>query len=539
MTGPLLSISSLDVTLSGRRLLHDVSLTLDAGETLALTGESGSGKSLTALAVMGLLPARMRTGGTITLGGTELTDLAPRARDLLRGSQIGMVFQEPMTALNPLHTIGQQIAEVFTIHGRPVPDIGGLLHRVGLDVPPGRYPHELSGGQRQRVVIAMAIALRPRLIIADEPTTALDVTTQAQILDLLKSLTQEDGSTLMLISHDLAVVSGMADRIAVMQNGQIVETAATEQLLRHPQHPYTRSLLAASSHRSPLPPAPPARPLLQAHDITVRYPQPRRGLRRTPDATTLDHVSLILRSGERVGLVGESGCGKSTLARALLGLQPLAGGQVTLADHPIADRQAKARIQVVFQDPYGSFNPRHKVGRLLAEPFHLRRPHPDRAQVDAAIAQALTDVGLSPDDTEKHIHAFSGGQRQRLAIARALVIEPDVIVLDEAVSALDVRVRAQVLDLLAGLSARRGLAWLFISHDLGVVQSITDRVLVMDQGRIVEDAPTAQIFASPKHHVTKRLLAAMPQLPETHGHTHPSIDQNHPIQEPTDDPRTP
>ncbi|MEQ5869642.1 ABC transporter ATP-binding protein [Sagittula sp. NFXS13] len=508
---PLLSLRDLSVAIRGRGLLHDVSLDIAPGEVVALTGESGSGKSLTALATMGLLPSRAQISGTLRFAGQELLPLAEPQRAALRGQHMSMIFQEPMTALNPLQTIGQQIAEVCAIHRAPPPDLAALLDRVGLDLPPSRYPHELSGGQRQRVVIAMAVALRPKLIIADEPTTALDVTTQSQILTLLKDLTRQHGSALMMITHDLAVVADMADRIVVMNKGHVVETATTATLLAAPQHAYTQSLLAASAHRTKLPPRAVGGRLMAARDVTITYPGARRLLRGPAPVPAVQKVSFDIRKGERLGLVGESGCGKSTLSRALLGLQPLAEGEITLDGAPINTRAARQRIQVVFQDPYGSFNPRHRVRRLLAEPLHLLDHRPSRRDVDASIARALTDVGLSPDDAEKHIHAFSGGQRQRLAIARALVISPELIVLDEAVSALDVRVRAKVLDLLADLSAKRGLAWLFISHDLSVVRSVTDRVLVMDKGQIVEDAATQALFDRPAHPVTRRLLAAAPR----------------------------
>ncbi|MGR3367796.1 MAG: ABC transporter ATP-binding protein [Sagittula sp.] len=512
---PLLHVDSLTATIHGKPVLQDVSFHMNHGETLALTGESGSGKSLTALAVMGLLPASAVASGTIRFGDTDLTRLADRDLRRIRGREIGMVFQEPMTALNPLQTIGHQIAEVFRIHRAMPPDVTGLLRKVGLDVSPGRYPHELSGGQRQRVVIAMAIALKPRLLIADEPTTALDVTTQAQILDLLKDLTRTEGMALLLITHDLAVVADMADRIAVMQKGRVVETAPTAQLLHQPQHTYTRALIAASSHRAHLPVRQTGEPLLQATDVSVTYPLPRpHPFAKQRRFTAVDNVSFTIRKGERLGLVGESGCGKSTLTRALLGLEPLATGRIEIDGQPVLangrpNRDTQRRIQVVFQDPYGSFNPRHRVARLISEPFHLL----DRPPPKDAVAEALTAVGLSPDDATKHIHAFSGGQRQRLAIARALIIRPDLIVFDEAVSALDVRVRAQVLDLLARLSESHGLTWLFISHDLHVVRSVTDRVMVMRHGRIVEDASTEQLFTAPQTEYARSLLAAAPRLP--------------------------
>ncbi|MBW4982701.1 dipeptide ABC transporter ATP-binding protein [Mameliella sp. CS4] len=522
---PLLDIDALTVEIQGTRILDTVSLNIAPGEILALTGESGSGKSMTALATMGLLPQGARASGRIALDGTDLLTLPERRLCDIRGRDIGMVFQEPMTALNPVQSIGAQVSETILQHAPRTPRAKAraqateALARCGLDLPLSRYPHELSGGQRQRVVIAMAIALRPRLLIADEPTTALDVTTQAQILDLLQDLTKTEGMALMMITHDLAVVAGMADRIAVMQKGRIVESAPTDRLLARREHPYTRALFEASGHQPHLPPRPDSGPLLDASGVTCTYPLPRpHPFAAHPHFTAVDDVGFAIDRGERVGLVGESGCGKSTLTRALLGLTPIASGTITLDGAPVfthhrPNPEVRRKVQVVFQDPYGSFNPRHRVARLITEPFHLL-PDPPRGKArDEAIAEALTAVGLSPGDAQKHIHAFSGGQRQRLAIARALIIRPDLIVFDEAVSALDVRVRAQILDLIAGLSASHGLAYLFISHDLSVVRGIADRVMVMQKGRIVEAGPTQRIFSAPEHPYTQTLLDAAPRLP--------------------------
>ena len=524
----LLTLRDLTVTIGGTRILDGIDLVIGPGETVALTGESGSGKSMTALAVMGLLPRRARAEGSLRLGDTDLLTLPERALAKLRGRDIGMVFQEPMTALNPLQRIGTQVAETIRVH-EPATSAADrdarardALTRAGLPpeaFPPSRYPHELSGGQRQRVVIAMAIVMRPRLLIADEPTTALDVTTQAQILDLLKSLARADGIGLLMITHDLAVVAQMADRIAVMQRGRIVEQNDTAALLSDMRHPYTRDLFRASRHRAAMPPVTPGPPLLEVVQATRTYPVPRThpfSPRRT--ATAVDAVSLTIREGERVGLVGQSGCGKSTLTRAILGLDRLQGGTITLGGHSMhaeTGAEVRRRLSVVFQDPYGSFNPRHKVGRLIAEPFHLLADPPRGAKRFEAVAAALSEVGLSPEDADKHIHAFSGGQRQRIAIARALIIKPALVVFDEAVSALDVRVRARILDLIASLSRSHRLAYLFISHDLTVVRSITDRVLVMQAGKIVEEGATETVFAAPQHAYTRSLLAAAPRLPDT------------------------
>jgi peptide/nickel transport system ATP-binding protein len=524
----LLAIENLSLQIGTLPILHDISLTVNAGEIVAITGESGSGKSMTALAVMGLCPDGIQTTGRIVLDGTDILTTPEPALCALRGNEIGMVFQEPMTALNPVLPIGTQVAETIRIH-QSVPKAEALrraaamLERVGLPpdrFPLNRYPHQLSGGQRQRVVIAMAIALRPKLLIADEPTTALDVTTQAHILTLLQGLAQEFGMGLLMISHDLAVVADVADRIVVMQQGRVVESGPTMAVLRDQTHPYTRALFAASSHQVNLPAPPVPAPLLRVQNVSRSYAQPRRSL-FGPRAQTLAvrDVSFTLNHGERLGLVGESGCGKSTLTRAILGLEPVQAGAITLNGAPVwTDRHAnltvRRQMQVVFQDPYSSFNPRHRVDRLITEPFHLLDAPPQGAERWAKIASALADVGLHPSDAHKYIHQFSGGQRQRIAIARALINDPALIVFDEAVSALDVSVRAQVLDLLADLCRKRPLAYLFISHDLAVVRSITDRVLVMQAGQIVEQGPTAQVFDAPSHPYTRTLLAASPKLPD-------------------------
>ncbi|MBY6002899.1 ABC transporter ATP-binding protein [Salipiger bermudensis] len=527
----MLEIDALSLAIHDKPILKNLTLTIAPGEIVALTGESGSGKSMTALAAMGLLPQGAEITGALRLDGTDLCALSERRLCALRGREIGMIFQEPMTALNPVQRIGAQVAETILVHKAMPRGVANaraaeMLARVGLPperVPPTRYPHELSGGQRQRVVIAMAIALRPKLLIADEPTTALDVTTQAQILDLLRDLVREEGMGLMMITHDLAVVSEMADRIAVMKSGEIVEQGETRRLFAEMRHPYTRQLFEASRHRADLPEPRPDGPLLRVAEVTRHYPGPRDGLFRPGQPhIAVNGVSLEVARGERVGLVGESGCGKSTLARAILGLEPVQAGEITLGGAPVyrhgkPDRAVRRRVQVVFQDPYGSFNPRHRVGRLIAEPFHLLDDPPRGPARDAAIAQALSDVGLKPEHAGQHIHAFSGGQRQRIAIARALIIRPELVIFDEAVSALDVRVRAQILDLIADLSRQYGLTYLFISHDLSVVRGITDRVLVMRGGEIVEAGETETVFDNPAHWYTKSLLAAAPSLPRPPG----------------------
>ncbi|MAC82003.1 MAG: microcin ABC transporter ATP-binding protein [Rhodobacteraceae bacterium] len=522
----LLQIENLSLRIRDYDILRDVSITVAPGEIVAVTGESGSGKSMTAFAVMGLVPEGAKSTGRILLDGQDL--LAQSEDDMcrVRGQSVGMIFQEPMTALNPVKTIGDQVVETILIHKAMPPEAARrraeeVLVRVGLPkdrFPLSRFPHELSGGQRQRVVIAMAIALKPRLLIADEPTTALDVTTQAQILTLLKQLVAQDGMGMLMITHDLAVVADMADRIAVMQKGQVVEAAPTQDLLRNARHPYTRMLFAASTHRVTLPAPPPPRALLEVREVRRHYRTARpHPFARPGRFEAVKGVSFSLQKGERLGLVGESGCGKSTLTRALLGLEPIQGGQILLDGAPIwdggDDAQVRRRMQVVFQDPYGSFTPRHRVDRLITEPFHLLDSAPTGAARQKAIDAALTAVGLHPSDAGKYIHEFSGGQRQRIAIARALIIRPDIILFDEAVSALDVSVRARILDLIADLCGAYGLTYLFISHDLTVVRSVTDRVMVMQAGEIVEQGPTEQVFTAPSHPYTRSLIDAAPVLP--------------------------
>ena len=520
----LLDVQNLSMSIAGTPILRDVSFQIAPGERFALVGESGSGKTMTALSAIGLLPSVAETTGRVMLSGRDLMAQSEAQLCDIRGRDIGMIFQEPMTALNPMHRIGDQVAETLLTHRAATRaearDVAlDRLARVGLPpdrYDPARYPHELSGGQRQRVSIAMAIALRPRLLIADEPTTALDVTTQATILDLLKDLVADEGMALMLITHDLAVVANMADRVAVMQHGQIVEDGPTEPLFRARSHAYTRKLFAASTHQPNRTSQRQPEPLLRVETVSRDYPLPRKSLLGPrPVFRAVDGVSLEVAEGESLGLVGESGCGKSTLVRSVLGLDAVQEGRITLGGAPVVAGEVpnalRQNMQVVFQDPFASFNPRHKVWRLVAEPFHLRTPVPDDPR--AEVAEALRSVGLSPEDGEKYIHEFSGGQRQRIAIARAIINRPKLVVLDEAVSALDVSVRAQVLDLLAELQARYGLAYLFVSHDLSVVWRVTDRVAIMQKGRIVETGPTEAVFDAPANPYSQALLKAVPEIP--------------------------
>ncbi len=524
----LLKINGLNLAIGAARILQDVSLAVQAGRITAIIGESGSGKSMTAYCVNQLLPRGALATGDLEFDGQDILAQTEAQLCQIRGRDIGMVFQEPMTALNPLQTIGAQVAETVRIHGNTrkaeaLKIARETLDRVGLpaaDFPLSRYPHELSGGQRQRVVIAMAIALRPKLLIADEPTTALDVTTQAQIMALLKRLVVEDGMGLLLISHDLGVVADVADHIVIMQAGRVVEQGETLDIFRHMQHPYTKALFEASSHAPVRAALAKEDSVLEVRDLIRDYNMPRASLfGPAPKFRAVNGVSFSLKKGESLGLVGESGCGKSTLTRAILGLETIQGGSISikgqevLAGHKVP-RALRRNMQVVFQDPYGSFNPRHKVSKLVSEPFHLLEDPPKGAARQEAVTQALEAVGMQGGDADKYIHEFSGGQRQRIAIARALIIQPELIILDEAVSALDVSIRAQILDLLAELSDRFGLSYLFISHDLGVVRAITDRVMVMKAGEIVEEGLTEDIFRAPAHPYTRALLAAAPKLEE-------------------------
>jgi peptide/nickel transport system ATP-binding protein len=529
VTPALLDVEALTLSIAGLPVLNGVDLKVRAGEIVGLVGESGSGKSMTALAIMRLAPLRSEAGGRIRILGEDILGKSEREMQRIRGRAVSMVFQEPMTALNPVQTIGAQVAEGIRLHLR-VSRAEALSHarealdRVGLAaIPLDRYPHELSGGQRQRVVIAIAAALSPKLLLADEPTTALDVTVQAQILDLMRGLVAETGMGLLLITHDLGVVAGTADRVAVMRQGVIVEEGPTLPFFRTMRHPYSRRLREAASHvparpRVPTPPAD-AQPALAVADLQRTY----RGRRRTflgPRETVaaVNGVSFAIPQGRSVGLVGESGCGKSTLARTALALERPQGGRVAIAGHdpfaldPGRLRALRRHVQPVFQDPYGSFDPRHRAGRLIAEPLHLLGRDLTREEAARRVAEALLEVGLAPEDAEKYPHEFSGGQRQRLAIARALITRPDLIVADEPVSALDVSIRASILDLFAGLRESHGLSYLFISHDLSVVRAVTDEVLVMRAGEIVERGPTAEVFADPQHPYTKALAAAAPDL---------------------------
>jgi microcin C transport system ATP-binding protein len=520
----LVEIRNLTISFAGRPVVRpvvrDVSLTLERGEAVALVGESGSGKSLTALSVLRLLPTGANASGSVKLNGVEMIGAPEKALQKLRGGVAGMVFQEPMTSLNPLMRVGRQIEEAIRLHGGGGDiraRIVGLLKECGFPDAASRltsYPHELSGGQRQRVMIAMALANNPALLIADEPTTALDVTIQAQILELLTAEKRARGLGVLAISHDLGVVRRHADRVCVMKNGQIVETGPTAEVFANPRHPYTRMLLDAEPSGRPAPVAPDAMPVLDAQDVRVVFPVYTGMFRlKSGEVRAVDSVSLRVREGETLGVVGESGSGKSTLAMALLALVPCLGRVVFLGQDiarlPKAKRRAlRARLQVVFQDPYGSLSPRMDVSGIVAEGLRIHAPSLSPAEREARVARALRDVGLEAGMASRYPHEFSGGQRQRIAIARALVLEPRLIVLDEPTSALDRSVQAQIVALLRGLQAARGIAYLFISHDLAVVRALAHRVLVMKNGVAVEEGEAEQIFANPRHPYTQALLDA-------------------------------
>ena len=519
----LVEVEDLSVAFGDKRVVDGVSFKLDRGEVLALVGESGSGKSLTALSLLQLLPRGGRNPtGSIQIDGNQMIGASPEILHRTRGDLAGIVFQEPMTSLNPLQRIGRQVEEAVTLH-RPgtaaeIRDrVITALRSAGFADAESRldaFPHQLSGGQRQRVMIAMAIANDPALLIADEPTTALDVTIQSQILALLARLKHERGLALLLITHDLQIVRRYADLVCVMKDGTIVESGRVAEVFAAPTHPYTRMLLGAVPKGKPAPLAADPPTLLKADDIRVHFPIRRGMLRRTVGyVRAVDGVSIEVREGETVGLVGESGSGKTTLAFAVLRLEQ-STGHIALAGQDIGNldrrslRRLRASMQIVFQDPFGSLSPRLPVGDIVAEGLRVHEPGLSRLERENRVSAALQEVGLSPDSVERYPHEFSGGQRQRIAIARAIVLQPRFIVLDEPTSALDMSVQAQIVDLLRDLQERHRLGFLFISHDLKVVRALAHRVVVMKDGKIVEQGDADAVFSRPREPYTRTLMEA-------------------------------
>jgi microcin C transport system ATP-binding protein len=532
---PLLSVQDLSVAFrqAGKETLavDRISFEVARGETVALVGESGSGKSVSALSVLKLLPypAASHPSGRILFKGQDLMAADEAAMRAVRGNDITIVFQEPMTSLNPLHTVGQQVAEVLKLH-RGMSEAAArtrtieLLTRVGIPDPQSRldsYPHQLSGGQRQRVMIAMALANEPDLLIADEPTTALDVTVQAQILALLKTLQREAGMAILFITHDLGIVRKLADRVCVMRSGKIVEQGPVRDIFERPQHPYTRELMAAEPSPAERPDTSGARVVMQADNLKVWFPIRRGLLRRTVGhVKAVDGISLRVREGSTLGIVGESGSGKTTLGLALLRLIS-SEGPIVFMGHAIqslgfkAMRPNRRHMQVVFQDPYGSLSPRMSVAEIVAEGLLVHHPRMSAEERDRKVVAALSDVGIDPETRHRYPHEFSGGQRQRIAIARAMVLEPAFVLLDEPTSALDRIVQAQIVDLLRDLQARRNLTYLFISHDLKVVAALSDDIIVMKDGKVVESGAAAEVFRAPRNDYTKALFAAAFDLETT------------------------
>jgi microcin C transport system ATP-binding protein len=535
---PLLQLRNLGVTFrmpgGAVHAVKNVGFDIDKGETLALVGESGSGKSVTALSVLQLLPyplAQHPQGSSVVFKGQELVGADDKLLRQVRGDQISMIFQEPMTSLNPLHTVEKQINETLFLHKGMDRDQARrrtleLLKLVGIPEAAKRlsaYPHELSGGQRQRVMIAMALANEPDLLIADEPTTALDVTIQAQILKLLKELQQKLGMAMLLITHDLGIVRKMADRICVMTQGEIVEQGSGEEIFERPQHPYTQRLLAAEPKGRPITAAADSPIVVRGENVKVHFPIKKGILKRTVDyVRAVDGISVTVREGHTVGVVGESGSGKTTLGLALLRLLS-SQGAIEFDGKSIQGlgsrelRPLRRSMQIVFQDPYGSLSPRLSIGQIVAEGLKIHNLGGSEAEREELIIAALQEVGLDPESRHRYPHEFSGGQRQRVAIARAMVLKPRLVVLDEPTSALDMSVQAQIVDLLRELQERHSLAYLFISHDLKVVRALADEVIVMRNGRVVEQGSARQIFDAPEADYTRALMKAAFDLEAVEG----------------------
>ena len=524
----LLSVKNLSVKIDNKAILKNISFDIKRGEIFALLGESGSGKSMTATAITKLLPDHSKMNGRILFENSDIANYSDNEMCHIRGSQISMIFQEPMTALNPLKTIGNQISETLRVHkyiNRTMADEAAMrgLTRVGLNtniISPDRFPHELSGGQRQRVMIAMAVALEPKLVISDEPTTALDVKTQSEILKLLQDLVREDRIALLLITHDLAIISKISQRVAIMKDGAILDKGLTSTLFKKPSHPYTRQLLLAATTKARARPLTSKKILMHISALSKTY---RRQIQTENEnkrnRPTLQNISFSVYHGECLGIVGESGCGKSTLARSIMGLEAVDTGDINLDGSPVTFKsktnlQVRAKMQIVFQDPFSSFDPRHPIKRIISEPFNLLKKKPLDEHKRILLKTAIIDVGLKETDLEKYPHQFSGGQRQRIAIARAIIIKPKVIILDEALSALDATLRNNMIALLQKLSLDYNLSYIFISHDITLVKAITNRVLIMKDGKIVESGDTNQVIKYPKCRYTKLLINSTPSIPK-------------------------
>ena len=537
ITQPLLDVRDLSVAFrhgdGASTAVDHVSFEIGRGECVALVGESGSGKSVSALSILKLLPYPTAThpSGSIHFKGQDLLQLPENEIRTIRGNDISIIFQEPMTSLNPLHTIEAQIGEILLLHkgmrgAKARARILELLTQVGIPEPETRlasYPHQLSGGQRQRVMIAMALANEPDLLIADEPTTALDVTVQAQILALLAEIRARTGMSLLFITHDLGIVRRIADVVCVMNNGKIVERGPVEQVFTAPEHPYTRALLAAEPKPDPAPPQPQAPVVMSTNDLKVWFPIKRGFLRRTVGhIKAVDGVSLAVRKGETLGVVGESGSGKTTLGLALLRLISSDGPIVFMGKDVQGLRAKEMRpfrrdMQIVFQDPFGALSPRMSVGDIVAEGLSVHQRSLSRDEREARVIKALADVGLDPETRSRYPHEFSGGQRQRISVARAVVLEPSFVVLDEPTSALDMLFQAQLVDLLRELQRKRNLTYMFISHDLRVVASLASHLIVMRNGKVVEEGPAADLFKHPKTDYTRALFAAAFRLEAAKG----------------------
>jgi len=529
---PLLTVEDLSVSFrsEGREVkaVRNISFDVMRGETVALVGESGSGKSSAAMSVLQLLPypTAFHPSGSIRFDGQELLGSGERAMQELRGGRIALIPQEPLTALNPLHRVERQIAEAMRLHRKDIrkDEMHGriieLLRLVGVRNPELRarsYPHELSGGQRQRVMIAMALANEPDMLIADEPTTALDVTIQAQVLELLQSLQQRLGMAMLLITHDLGVVRKMANRVSVMTDGEVVEAGPVAKVFDDPRHDYTRRLVNAEPKGRPLPLEGEPRTIIQTDDLKVWFPIKGWTGRVRDHVKAVDGVTIKLRRGHTLGVVGESGSGKSTLGLALLRISR-SNGSILFDGEPIHTRNTKAmrplrdKMQIVFQDPFASLSPKMTVRQIVGEGLPIHRPELSRAERDEAVVKIIEEVGLLPAVLDRYPHEFSGGQRQRIAIARAMILRPDLVVLDEPTSALDMSVQGQIVDLLRDLQARHGLTYLFISHDLKVVRALAHDLMVMKNGKVVEQGPASEIFENPQTDYTRELIMAALEL---------------------------